>query len=318
VETRLRDALRTRSLRVAAEPLRAAHGRTVLAHDPSGRCAFFEPGSRTCAIHRRLGHDALPVSCRLFPRVCLLTPRGAFVTLSHYCPTAAALLFADDHPPRIVTSPPAFPAGAHYEGLDARTAPPPLLRPGVWLGWEGHERWQRHVLEVLGRKGAPEDALALLAAQAEAARGWTVDRGPFEEFLEAVLASPSGPRVRPPAADVLCDEVRSSIPRPLRPRAVRGEREVAADAFEAPLRRYLAARAFASWAAIQGSGLRTAVRALQPALALVGRNVAHAAGDSGHGPHAALLTEAIRRADLLLLHLASPEKLAATLSLCEN
>jgi Fe-S-cluster containining protein len=317
VEARLRDALRTRSLRVVAEdPLRAPHGRTILAHDTSGRCAFYEPDRRSCAIHRRLGHDALPVSCRLFPRVCLLTPRGVLVSLSHYCPTAAALLFSDDAPPAVVTNPPAFPATAHYEGLDARDAPPPLLRPGVWLGWDGHERWQRHVIEVLGHTGPPEAALARLSAQAEQARAWTVDRGPFPEFLESVLAQPS--RGMPaPSGDVLCAEVLSAIPPPLRPAPAGPIRDVALDGFEAPLRRYLAARAFASWTAIQGSGLRTAVRALQAALALVRREVSVSLAD-GRSVERLTVMEAIRRADLLLVHLASPEDLAVGFSRCET
>jgi hypothetical protein len=317
VETVLREALRARSLRVAGETLRAAHSRTLLAYDSSGRCAFLESG-RTCAVHRRLGHAALPVSCRLFPRVCLLTPQGAFVTLSHYCPTAAALLFLDDPAPRIVTNAPAFPEAEPYEGLDARQAPPPLLRPGVWLGWDGHQRWQRHVIDVLGRDGPPEEALALLAAQAERARGWTIDHGPFADYLEAALAGPSGPRPPSPPPDDLYDEVVSAIPAPLRPTRAAAVPDVSCEAYQRPVRRYLAARAFGSWIALQGSGLRTSVRALQAAAALVRREAALACAEAGRALDGALLKEAFRRADLSLVHLASPEHLAAAFSRCEN
>jgi hypothetical protein len=317
VEARLRDALHARSLRVVAEPMRAAHGRTLLAYDSAGRCAFFETG-RTCAIHRRLGHEALPVSCRLFPRVCLLTPRGVSVTLSHYCPTAAGHLFAADGPFRIVSNARAFPEAAHYEGLDARLAPPPLLRPGVWLGWDGHERWERHVLEVLAREGSPEDALGLLAAQAEAIRQWTVERGPFPDFLEEVLARSSPGSMAIPPGETLYEEVLSAVPEPLRPTSAGVDAVPHWGAFEAPVRRYLAARAFASWVAVQSSGLRTSVRALQAALAVLRREAARAATDAGRPLDASLLKDAIRRADLLLVHLASPEALAAAHGRCET
>ncbi len=315
MEVRLRDALRARRLDVAAPTFLVEGGRTLLASDASGRCAFFEPETRTCAVHRRLGHDALPVSCRQFPRVCLLTPRGAFVTLSSYCPTAAALLFSDTGPPGVVTSPPGFPEGAHYEGLDARSGPPPLLRPGVWLGWDGHERWERHVLDVLARDGRPEDALARLAAQAESARSWTVDRGPFLDFLEDVLGGPLRTSA-PPGGRVLREEVREAIPPAIRPPATEAG-DVTLDGFEAPVRRYLAARAFGSWAAVQGSGLRTAVRALQAALAVLRGEAARLAAAAGGPLDAPLLKEAIRRTDLRLVHLASPEALAIALSRCE-
>ena len=53
---------------------------------------------RHCAVHTALGHDALPASCQHFPRVCLIDDRGVRVSLSHYCPTAAAMIVDDDAP----------------------------------------------------------------------------------------------------------------------------------------------------------------------------------------------------------------------------
>ena len=73
--------------RAADEP---AETPTLLA-TAHGRCVFHDPAGR-CAIHSALGHDALPLACRQFPRVSVTDPRGVSVTLSHYCPTAAALL----------------------------------------------------------------------------------------------------------------------------------------------------------------------------------------------------------------------------------
>jgi hypothetical protein len=321
VEPDVLHGLRAAVARGALAPARGTFGEALtpgppaaLLPDARGRCAFFETaGGHACAIHRRLGHDALPVSCRLFPRVCLLTPRGVSITLSHYCPTAAALLFAGDAPPSIVEDPPAFPPSAAYEGLDARTAAPPLLRPGVFLGWDAHARFERHAVATLGALDAatPEDALARLAADAERLRAWTVHDGAFDELLDRVLRD-GAREMRPPPADAaLLADVQGSIPRALRP-ARREPCAVGWGPFAPVVRRYLAARAFASWCSVQGPGLRTSVRALQAALAVLRAEV-------GTGPlDRSVLTEAIRRTDLRLVHLASPELLARSLGRCEN
>src|SRR5262245_16455259 len=43
--------------------------RSVLATDPHGRCVFFEPEGRLCALHGEIGPQALPSACRHFPRI---------------------------------------------------------------------------------------------------------------------------------------------------------------------------------------------------------------------------------------------------------
>jgi Fe-S-cluster containining protein len=155
-EAGLRAALRSGAVRPASagESLRPAAGlphgaRVVLGQDVAGRCVFLEP-TRRCAVHRRLGEDALPSACRHFPRLATLTPLGVSVTLSHYCPTAADMLFRDDVALALVEDPPAFPASWPWEGLDARDALPPLLRPGVLMDWPSLERWERFCVSVLG------------------------------------------------------------------------------------------------------------------------------------------------------------------------
>ena len=69
-------------------------------------------------------------------------------------------------------------------------------------------------------------------------------------------------------------------------------------------------RSFASWLAVQGQGLRTA--ALAPRLAWVALRVQ--AGRLGGGRGDDGLREAIRAADLVLMHLAAPERLALRFS----
>lgn len=285
----------------------------MLLPDARGHCAFFETaGGHACAIHRRLGHDALPVSCRLFPRVCLLTPRGVSITLSHYCPTAAALLFAAEGPPSIVEDPPAFPPTAVYEGLDARAGAPPLLRPGVFLGWDAHARFERHAVATLGASdgASPEDALERLAADAERLRAWTAHDGAFDDLLARVLDGGAGETTAAPADEGLLADVHSAIPEALRPPDL-APGAVDWGPFAPVVRRYLAARAFASWCSVQGPGLRTTVRSLQAALAVLRAEV--------RAPHdRAALVEAFRRTDLRLVHLASPEALARALGRSED
>lgn len=342
IDAELRSHMSAGTLRVAERPVaallppavRPGGPGTVLGVDDHGRCLFLEPRfANACAIHRQLGRDALPASCRLFPRVCLLTPRGVSITLSHYCPTAASLLFTDQ-PLTIESDPPAFPRNGRYEGLDARADLPPLLRPDVLMCWESHARWERHAVDVLAdRTRTPEQSLAQLRADAEEARGWTPARGPFAPFLDRLLCG----RRPPPAASgaTAClevptwrDEVARCVPPPLATATAPVDPDLAeADArwvrpawpaFGEPVRRYLAAKAFASWVSVQGRGLRTAVRALEAALGVLRCEAARLCSGAARPLDAEILRDAIRASDLLLIHLVSPDVLADRLSAFED
>jgi hypothetical protein len=85
-----------------------------------------------------------------------------------------------------------------------------------------------------------------------------------------------------------------------------------------PIRRWLAAKAFASWVALQGAGLRSTVASLRLDLAVLRAEAARGCAAAGRPLDADLLKEAVRRADLLLLHLADPEALARRLSRGES
>lgn len=407
VEEGLRAALRSGRLRlpvvgatggVAGEPSAfrpvagLPHGaRVVFARDAGQRCVFLVRGSEgrpaaggsapatRCAVHAQLGEEALTSACRQFPRVVTLTPLGASVTLSHYCPTAAGMLFRHPeggiatafHPEggsaaapeapaipslRILDDPPGFPPGWPYEGLDARQALPPFLRPGVLMSWPALERWEEHAVASLADESfPPEAALDALAAAAERARAWTPDHGDLDAFFVEALSSrgarvvagdegsaipgpagPSGPPGRGSlgmraalgmtAWDLGARSVPAGHPLPPRPwpsieRA--GPDRVAAlvddgwPALHRPIRAWLAAKAFASWLVLQGDGLRTAVLGLRAALGVLRAEAARGGADAGRALDPGLLKEAIRRADLLLVHLADPEALARDLSRCE-
>src|SRR5918992_40042 len=105
---------------------------------PSGAGAMLDrtPGG-DCVVHRDLGEAALPATCRHFPRLAVRDARGTFITLSHFCPTAASMLFREDVGVEIVTAPPAFPP-ADYEGLVVNSDDwPPLLNPRVLMDLDG-------------------------------------------------------------------------------------------------------------------------------------------------------------------------------------
>ena len=320
--------------RPAPDPAHGTH--VVLRTDTGGRCIFLGRNEgRGCVVHRQLGEAALPSACRQFPRVVTLTPLGVSLTLSHYCPTAASLLFGPVAAPAIVEAPPAFPASWPFEGLDATGALPPLLRPGVLMSWPALERWEEHAVATLADESlAPEAAVARLGAAAEAARAWTPAQGEFDAFFARLLAQPAAPRAAPASsggfdrdAASAWDLATAAVPdpglRPPRPEAVddpstRAWVDAGWDELAGPVRRWLATKAFASWLSLQGQGLRTTVRGLSLALAVLRAEVARGCARRAVPLDAEGLKEAIRRADLLLVQLVDPQALADRTSACER
>jgi hypothetical protein len=313
------------------------HGaRAVLRVAPGGDCVFHEAAApRLCAVHRRLGEDALPVACRQFPRVATLTPLGVSVTLSHYCPTAAGLLFEGTRELTIVSDAPAFLPSWPYEGLDARGALPPLLRPGVLMSWRSHERFEEHAVLTLAREDlTPRHAIETLAVTAERLRTWTPRDGGFDSFAERVIeaaAAPSsiGPEPSLESSLAVWERAAAAVPRRVRsPETPRSAIEpigasrplqLGWDDLHRPVRRWLAARAFASWLALQGEGVRTTVIGLRLALDVLRAEAARGCACSAdRSLEAEGLKQAVRRSDLLLHHLVDPQALARDLSRHES
>jgi Fe-S-cluster containining protein len=271
-------------------PARPSDTEPALLETRAHACVFFDADAgRRCRIHAALGHAALPLACRQFPRVSLLDPRGASVTLSHYCPTARAML--DRERPIAIVSDAAFPESGEYVGLDARESLPPLLRPGVLMDWEAWWEWERLAIDRIDRAtGDLDELLADLRAVVEVVRRWT----PGEDSLIARVRKAFGGAAHHGAASAPADRsdlmhaVMAAIPEDLRPATLpQGERPSAA-----ALRGFVAAHAFANWTAYVGQGLHSWMRSLEAAVALI---------DAGCG---------IRDADLLLRHLADPYALA--------
>jgi Fe-S-cluster containining protein len=68
------------------------------------------------------------------------------------------------------------------------------------------------------------------------------------------------------------------------------------------IERFLAAKLFASWAAYQGDGITAVRHAVRAAHAVLQEEMTRAAQDAGRSIDAALLKQAIRQADLRLVH----------------
>lgn len=214
----------------------------TLAFGPGGDCVFH--GSRGCGIY-----SMRPASCAHFPYVCLIDQRGVQVTLSHYCPTAAAMLFDHDGPIEIVEGP-APPTGlAIPEGLDARDSLPPLASPTRLMSFDEFSAWEKNTIRTVGAYGASSAYGALGANGA--------DR----------LVAPAWP------------------------------------AFEPVIARYLAAKAFASWAAYQhDDGTAAVLRSVETARAVLQVEAARQCARADRILDAPLLKEAIRQSDLQLVH----------------
>ena len=205
---------------------------------------FFEPDAgRLCAIQRRGGADLLPSACRHFPRVIVNDPRGTSITLYHFCPTAAALLF-DAPRLAIVEAPPRIALDGSLEGLDATDVLPPLLSGGVLVDWDGYSAWEEAAVALFDEEDLePGEAVRTLAAATEAAVGWNPRSVPFASFVHERFAA-----------------ARTGMSR--RRRGPWGP-------FARPVNAFLAAHAFASWAAYDPSGLRAIPAAVLAALAIL-------------------------------------------------
>ncbi len=245
---------------------------TVAARDVHGACTFLDGAVSRCSIHAAHGVDGLPVTCRMFPRIVLHDPRGTFVSLSHFCPTAAALLFHADGDASIVEAPPALVDIGELDGLDARGEWPPLLRAGVLMDLASYGAWERRAIALLARgAAAPHDALSALEDVSARIAAWT------------------------PGSGALLDVVDASFDRGQQPCRLEAA-ATRAHATDHAVKRWLAARLFGAWTAYQGDGLAATLAFVRACLDTFTREIA-VDGSA---------LEAIRRSDERVLHGAGP------------
>ena len=212
----------------------------------------------------------------MFPRQVLHDPRGTFISLSHFCPTAVALLFDDTLPVSIVEAPAGLVGDGTLDGLDARDTWPPLLRRGVLMDHDSYAVWERQAVELITRAGiAPRDALQSLALATARLDRWAPDvSGPLEHAVRDAFG------MLPPPP--------TSTPEP----------------YDSAVKRWLAARLFGTWLAYQGDALETIVRYLHACHDFF---LVELARDGN-------AREAIRRSDHMIVHESSSQQLAILLA----
>ncbi|HZJ30476.1 MAG TPA: hypothetical protein VFD21_02845 [Vicinamibacterales bacterium] len=293
----------------------------MLERTDRGECVFFDRGTHLCVVHRDAGEQSLPATCRFFPRLAVADSRGTFITLSHYCPTAASMLFREDVELEIVEGPPAFPY-ADYDGLTVTSDDlPPLLSPSMLMDPDGYSEWERHMVRRCAAPVSPERVIETLASDAMQLRtSWRPGTRTVSEAvreLRPTFVAASMPTALSDSVELRA-EVVAAIPNDLKPaadeegleRAFRLHVQPGWDVFQRPINRYLAAKAFASWTAYQGRGLSTIVRGLEAALALVRIEASRQCRNAARTLDRELLLEAFRSADFALNHLAVGEELA--------
>ncbi len=286
--------------------------RSAFRRTDAGACWFRDQERRDCAIHREFGGDALASACRQFPRIAVLEPDQVSVSLSHYCPTAAGLLFSPAAPFTLVEGPRAFPSSWPYEGLDARLAWSPLLLPEVLLGSDGLRSLEQQAVALLAEPGV-HAGVARFGRAVGRIREWAPSAGPMPRFVAdcfEVTSRVSVPGLRPSDPRPL---LQASLPpgatTPGLPDFAPSEATLS-PAVDLALRRYVAARLVAGWILYLANDLSVTAKYLRFCL-----DVAHLfeGARERSEPETVRWREAIRTADLWILHHCDPELLARNL-----
>jgi hypothetical protein len=213
-----------------------------------------------------------------------------------------------------------------YEGMNGSGVWPPLVRPGVLFDLRSYDRWERFMLAALSREQAADAALTEIASAAERLRTWTIAAGRFDSYAEHVLSSRATTDsivdrlYRDYASHEAVRRVLAAVPSELlnafEPRVAGSigfdlvEREFEQwvgphwEQWSEPVRRYLASKAFAAWTAYDGHGVRTLVAELLTAYRVLKAETARCCAERRRKVDRETLQEAVRAADLLLVHLA--------------
>ncbi len=177
--TRLRQAIR-----------RHPGGKVKLRLERNGRCPFLAEDG-LCEVHRRLGHEALPLTCRTFPRRHTTLGQGVVLEAATLaCPEIARILIEDPaalvDEERPVPLLPADPPGSLAHGFAALDRL--LLRDLVLRILSAHQRPWPARLALL--RIAVDDMVAAFRAGRPLVA--------VAEAVEAVLATPALEELAPP------------------------------------------------------------------------------------------------------------------------
>ena len=270
----------------------------------SGDCGFHHDDR--CSLQSAGSEAMLPSACRHFPRVYLRDARGCLLTLSHFCPTAASLLL-DAGTVSIVDAPPPLALDEPIEGLDARQALPPLVRPGMLADVGGYAAWEEAVVRALLESECAGRGLARIERATETVRRWSPGAGALADHVADAFAVVGSAEADPGLSRGFSIVRELTGPHPLMEVPADFERiwtrlrTGGASVMRAPVSRYLAATAFANWIAYRGEGLRSIVawlRACHDVLRV--QLVRRLDGADGIDPQQ--LVEAIRMTDYIVVH----------------
>lgn len=295
-----------RSTALAFQP-QAGESTLSPARTASGDCGFHIDDR--CSLQVAGTEAMLPSACRHFPRIFLQDGRGCLVTLSHFCPTAASMLF-DDGPVSVVAAGAPLTLDEPIEGLDARDALPPLLRPGILTDIHGYAAWEEAVVRTLADGDDPETALARIEAATELVRIWRPAAAPLTRAVADAFTGQLPAPVRTAPLSPAFSIVRELTgPHPLMevPKDFAAEwervRRAGGAAMQRPVARYLAASAFGNWIAYRSQGLRSIVAWLRACHDVLRLQIVRRCEDGGRIDRAELL-ESMRMADYIMVHTA--------------
>lgn len=309
----------------------------IICHTPDNECVFHAPehAKPGCRLEASLGSEAMPFSCRQFPRILLRDQRGWHLSLSAWCGTAAQIIAAG-HPADGLPSSHQHnflsfdhiraDTRIHVEALDALDAWPPLLRPRVLAGHDAYATWETRVLiDCLAQANLNGIGLGPSLARAlcwtERIRAWNTADG----SLDVLVAKPFAPRDAawlhfwrtPDSSGIrqVLAALMAMVPAPWQvphwPAGLTDEDlsgpPISRIQAELALARYLGTRLVASWVAYQGQGLRSVLASLVSSYALAVLALhCHPARVVTFGR----LTSALRASDWLQLHLLDRQQWA--------
>lgn len=277
----------------------------MLARTSAGECGFHNQAR--CSLQVAGTAALLPSACRHFPRVYLRDARGWLLTLSHFCPTAASLLLeeglatiADAGPPLALEDP--------IEGLDAREALPPLVRPGLLADMDGYAAWEEAVVETFLQSPDAAAGLATIEEATERVREWTPAAGPLTRTVSEAFTPRMVSAAGPPLSRSFAIVKELTGPHPLMDAPDdfvvewRRIQEDVGNVLRGPVSRYLAACAFGNWIAYRGQGLRSIVAWLHACHDVLRVQLVRYLPETRNGIGAEALVEPIRMADYLMVH----------------
>ena len=243
------------------------------------------------------------------------------MSLSHFCPTAAALLFDATGPDAVVEAPTSLVDDQHLDGLDATETWSPLLRPGVLMDIDSYAAWERCVQLACsctdercrgrrwhGSTERPQSSPGGRQTPIAPLLHWTTAAFDDTMNLPTIGSLPDGAQFV-----AVCGVVAPAMSRPASVEDLSQKLTAVVDALQRhsqAVNRWLAARLFGTWIAYQGSGLLTIARYLHAALDVLTVEIARVPGRIDRGA----VLESIRRTDYLLVHLADSQQIARLLS----